>query len=65
MKLYTIDCPACMVLEKKLNAKGIAFERIDARISNPKNMSTFPQLELDDGKILNMGDATRWLKEQP
>ena len=28
MKLYTIDCPACRVLEKKLTLKGIPFEKI-------------------------------------
>ena len=61
--LYTIDCPACKILEKKLNAQGIEYDTIDARENNPKNMTEFPQLEVN-GKVMKYTDAVKWVKAQ-
>lgn len=61
--LYTIDCPACKILEKKLNNKGIEYDTIDARENNPKSMTEFPQLEVD-GNIMNYSDAAKWVNNQ-
>ena len=63
--LYTIDCPSCKILEKKLHNQGIEFDTIDARENNPTNMTQFPQLEVEDGTILNYADAVKWVKSQP
>ena len=61
--LYTIDCPACKILEKKLNAQGIEYDTIDARENNPKNMTEFPKLEVN-GEVMNYADAVKWVKAQ-
>jgi len=61
--LHTIDCPACLILEKKLNAAGINFEKQDARLDNPKNLDVFPQLEVD-GKMMGLKEASDWIKER-
>lgn len=61
--LYTIDCPACKILEKKLNAQGIEYDTIDARENNPKNMTEFPQLEVN-GEVMKYNDAVKWVKAQ-
>lgn len=61
--LYTIDCPACKILEKKLNERGIEYDTVDARVDNPKNMTDFPQLEVD-GEIKKYADAVKWVKTQ-
>ena len=61
--LYTIDCPACKILEKKLNAQGIEYDTIDARENNPKNMTEFPQLEVN-GEVMKYTDAVKWVKAQ-
>ena len=46
MKLYTIDCPACRVLEKKLTLKGISFEKIfDEELFERLGYIDFPILE--------------------
>ena len=62
--LYTIDCPQCIILEKKLKAKNIAFDRVDDRaILAGKGFSKFPILEVD-GKLLEMFDANAWVNSQ-
>lgn len=65
MKLYTIDCPACRVLEKKLTLKGIPFEKIfDEKLFERLGYIDFPRLELDNGKTLSFTEAIAWLKEE-
>lgn len=63
--LYTIGCPACKVLEKRLAMQNIEFETVEVTAdNNPKNLQTFPQLETDSG-MLSYGDAIKWLNQQP
>lgn len=65
MKLYTIDCPACRVLENKLTIQGFSYEKIyDEKLFQKLGYIDFPLLELDDGKVLNFLDAIAWLKEE-
>lgn len=59
--LYTIDCPACLVLEKKLNSKNIQFEKVT-------DVETFLRLELDkfpvlrvNNKMMPYGEAVKWV----
>lgn len=62
MKLYTIDCPMCLVLEKKLIDKKLEFERVDDRdVLSKLDLMFFPVLEMDDGHRLPYRDAVAWV----
>ena len=55
--LYTVDCPKCKVLEKKLNNANISFEICkDTKLMAEKNISKLPMLEVD-GKMLTFKEA--------
>ena len=62
--LYTIHCPQCNVLKKKLDAAGISYSLIDDRdwlIQHSFNR--FPILEVD-GIQMNFAEARKWLEEK-
>lgn len=62
--LYTIDCPKCKVLERKLEEKSIQYEVCkDTNIMAEKGYMYLPILEIDD-KVLNFKEAVDWIKEQ-
>lgn len=64
--LYTIDCPKCLILEKKLEAKNIEFLRVsDIDIIKAKGFggSLFPILEVD-GVVMNYKTAIQWVNNQ-
>ena len=55
--LYTVDCPKCKVLEKKLNNANISFEVCkDTKLMAERNISKLPMLEVD-GEILTFKEA--------
>ena len=55
--LYTIDCPKCKVLEKKLNNANISFAVCKAtKLMAEKNISKLPMLEVD-GEMLTFKEA--------
>ena len=55
--LYTVDCPKCKVLEKKLNNANISFEVCkDTKLMAGRNISKLPMLEVD-GKMLTFKEA--------
>ena len=57
MILYTVDCPKCKVLEKKLNNANISFEVCkDTKLMAEKNISKLPMLEVD-GEMLTFKEA--------
>ena len=61
VKLYTIDCPKCKVLEKKLDTKGIIYEITnDKEEMAAKRIYDLPVLEVDD-EILSFSDAINWI----
>lgn len=61
MKFYTIGCPACNVLESKLIAKGIKFEKIESEDAISKlGFDSAPLLEVD-GKVLEYRDAVQYV----
>lgn len=61
IKLYTIDCPKCKVLETKLTSKNIDFEIVkDVSIMKDLGITTTPVLEVD-GKLLNFIDAINYV----
>lgn len=64
--LYTIDCPKCLILEKKLEAKNIEYLKVsDIDIINAKGFgdSSFPILEVD-GFVMNYKTAIQWVNNQ-
>lgn len=61
IKFYTIDCPACMVLEKKLEAKGVVFTKInDIETLQSLNIEQFPVLEVNN-EFLSYSKAVKWV----
>ena len=57
MILYTVDCPKCKVLEKKLNNANISFEVCkDTKLMAEKNISKLPMLEVN-GEMLTFKEA--------
>lgn len=64
--LYTIDCPNCLILEKKLKAKNIEFLRVsdkDTIIAKGFGDSAFPILEVD-GVAMSYKTAIEWTNNQ-
>lgn len=61
--LYTIDCPSCKVLEKKLFEKNISFEKVsDMEELKKINVPYFPILKVGE-KMLNFREAVTWVNE--
>lgn len=64
IKLYTIDCPKCKVLEKKLNNANIDFLVVKDRDEiKAKGMDLMPVLEVDDVRM-NFKQACDWVNER-
>lgn len=62
--LYSTGCPKCMVLEKKLEKKGITYETVDdAETISSMGYVSVPLLDVD-GKIMEFADANAWVNEQ-
>ena len=64
--LYTIDCPNCIILEKKLKAKNVKFLRVsDEQTIREKGFvdSSFPILEVD-GVVMSYKTAIQWVNNQ-
>lgn len=60
---YTIGCPKCRVLKRKLDEKGIAYETCtDASVMEKKGITDLPQLEVD-GLLLDFPTAIAWVEE--
>lgn len=62
--LYSTHCPRCVVLEKKMDQKGIKYNMIDDqnRIIN-KGFMTVPILEVD-GEVMDFKRAVDWVDGQ-
>lgn len=60
------NCSQCHVLKYFLEKKNIAFiECQDLELmANVKKFTNTPQLELEDGTILNYNQALTWIKNQ-
>lgn len=63
--LYSLDCPKCIVLEKKLKAKGIEFEvqkdeELIMEVANRAGLMTLPLL-LVDSKVMDFNEAVKWV----
>lgn len=59
--LYTIDCPKCMVLERKLTAKNIKYTVCkDVEIMKSKGFLSAPMLEVN-GEVFEYNAAIQWV----
>ena len=57
-------CPKCKVLKMKLDKAGIDYqanENIDDAMA--LGIKTLPYVQLDDGTLLDFGEAVKYLKE--
>jgi glutaredoxin-related protein len=63
--LYSTHCPQCVILQEKLDAKGIAYTVVDdiAKMQELGFMSA-PMLSLGDaeGTVLPFTEAVEWVK---
>ena len=68
--LYTIDCPKCLVLEKKLKSKNIQFKSVkDKDLMIQLGFTEVPMLRVsigDDSSFtdMNFTEAVQWIEEQ-
>jgi len=61
--LYTIGCPNCKVLERRLEAKKIPYDTVtDLEIMKQKGIKSAPFLEVD-GELMNFGKALQWVSQ--
>ena len=62
--LYTMGCPKCRVLEKKLESKNIEYvKNTDTALMISKGFESVPILEVD-GEIMNFVAANTWINAQ-
>lgn len=62
--LYTIGCPKCRILEKKLAEKGIEYEVCsDRERMMGMGMEEVPVLEVE-GQLLSFTEAVKWINKQ-
>lgn len=64
--LYTLNCPKCMVLERKLKQNHISFETNDSVEEMTKlGIKTAPALSIDGGKtIMDFSTAIKWVNNK-
>lgn len=59
--LYSTGCPKCRILETKLSQKNIDYEvNNDVDLMQEKGFTTLPMLDID-GKIMDFGNAVKWV----
>lgn len=64
MILYSIGCPQCEVLRKKLDESNISYTvETSEEVMKELGITAVPVLEVD-GKLLSFGEAIRWIKER-
>lgn len=62
--LYTIDCPKCKILEKKLKEAGVAYDRCtDVSVMEQKGLDFLPALEVNN-EIIGFKKAITWVNER-
>ena len=63
--IYTIRCPACNVLIKKIVQKDLQATLIqDQKTFDELNIDVFPMMRIDNGPLMNYQEALDWLKNQ-
>ena len=63
--LFTIDCPSCLRLEKKLNENNISYNVCkDTDLMASLGMTSTPVLQINDSTFLNFKEAVKWINDQ-
>lgn len=61
--MYTTHCPKCMILEKKLKAKGLVYDTCeDVGIMTDMGIQFTPMLAVDD-KLLSFNEAVQYINK--
>lgn len=61
--VYTIGCPKCNQLEKKLQTCGFEYTlNTDKEEMKRLEMKTLPYMSVD-GKLMNFSEAWKWITE--
>ena len=68
IKLYTIHCPRCKILEMKLKQSNLEFDTIDdentvINVGNEHNIRQAPFMEVD-GEYLKFEDAIKFVNSK-
>lgn len=62
--LYSTGCPKCKILESKLNAKNIQYDKnTDSDEMIRLGFQTVPKLKVDD-ELLDFGEAVKWINNR-
>ena len=61
--VYTIHCPACNILEKKLQKAGIKYSVIDDE-TKMDGIEQFPMMQVNCGPLMTLKEANQWIKER-
>lgn len=63
IKLYSTNCPKCLILETEINKKGIEC-CINSDVDKMLDLGIMsaPALELEDGTILNFKEALDYVR---
>lgn len=61
--VYTIHCPACNVLEKKLQKAGIEYNIVDDE-TKMIGIEQFPMMQVNCGPLMTLKEANQWIREQ-
>lgn len=60
--VYTIGCPACNILEKKLKQKGLIYSIVDdPKIHAELGIVQFPEMSVNCGPRMKYTDAVKWI----
>lgn len=63
--IYTIGCPACNVLIKKIVQADLTATLIQNEEEfNRLGIDTFPMMRIDNGPLMTYSEARDWLKIQ-
>ena len=64
IKLYSMPgCPMCEMLAAKLDAVGIAYQKIMGQdVTKIQGITHVPMLQVDDGELMGLADAMRYIK---
>lgn len=62
--VYTVGCPRCLILEKKLVQANISYRVCeDKEKMIAKGIDHLPVMEVD-GKMLGFAEAVKWINER-
>lgn len=64
MILYSIGCPRCNVLKRKLDELNLKYIiQNDENIIISEGLDEMPVLEIEDGRRMGFSEAIEWLKK--